>query len=78
MWGRCPGQRVHPPVCPTENKEAYDSRCLGVLLPVPILEIHRRVLRSAEMKTTHRSESLCSFVEPGTSQTHGSLRLLQV
>lgn len=71
MWGRCPGQRVHPPMCPMGSKEAYDSRCLGAPLPVPFLEVHRRSSEGPEVKTTHRSQSPCSFVEPSTSQTHG-------
>lgn len=32
----------HPLVCPIGNKETYASRCLGVSLPVPLLEIHMR------------------------------------
>lgn len=32
----------HPLVCPMGNKKAYASRCLGVSLLVPLLEIHMR------------------------------------
>lgn len=55
--------------CVPWKAEACASRHLGVSLPGPLLEIHIRSLRSHEMKTTHRSKSLCSFEEPRMSQT---------